>query len=353
VERLCREAVFAGCSYGKTGKYKGDYVQYDFNRLYPYVMQQCIFPGGKPVYAKERKEDRLGVYRCTITKLPDCELSPVPVRRNDALVWKTAIMESSWETTMTTVDMDLWESKGGQLQVHGGVFWKHTCEPFARYMGKLMTASNNQPFNTAKKLLRNSIFGKMLEKRKITTCEIVKHEDFDPTDFSPKQLDGMKQVVQGKEGRVLYHLPTTEEESSSTAHWGAFILSYARQKLREAVDAVGEENVYIIETDSIVVPKNKAGDLEHLIGGQPGELKIEFEASEVMCLRKKAYALANAKETKVRWAGISGDDKVLWRKMGETLDTGTCTIDVPVTARHLEHGLLVCYKGTRRVNVKI
>lgn len=169
------------------------------------------------------------------------------------------------------------------------------------------------PYNKWAKIAVNSIAG-MLGKREYTP--IYKIGEIPP---------GWKAAAQEQTGGI--DIGTRDLFTVSPySHPGtaAFVTARTRIQLLEVCRIIGESDCYYIDTDSIAFAAWRLKSIEHLIGGNAGQWKLEHLAAE-------GYSCENLR--KIKWDRIELPENNSGRYLCGRITAGTWT--VPQTIRDL------------------
>ena len=277
-------------------KFQGTFMvkgtEYDVNSMYPSVMLDEFLPYGEPTYFEGQFDTKITIkpyyfQRVTIEKLT-IMADGVPCIRNKQAKNYFTIAENV-ELVLNHIDMEMLFDNytvEGIKYVDGYRFdaRKKMFDKFINKWAKQKQEAEDGSFERMyAKLMLNSAFGKFASKTDKRAS------------YYKKTKDGVL-VRQKKLGN------NKTEGQSVYAPVGAYITSFARQRLIKAIKA-NKENFIYSDTDSIYV-KGEAVGLE-LDPKKFGAWKEEFKFDKMCVLGKKYYCVQKTDGTiKVSLAGI-------------------------------------------------
>ena len=274
---------------------------YDFNSLYPSVMQENEFPEPTSRRISTKNDKRFfrncdGLTEVTI-KIPEMHIPPLPFRHDDLVLFPVGIFRGYY----SNVELRYAESIGCEiLEVHRSIYYLLKCRPFKEFVDVLypirMKLKAEVPYNPMElvyKLLMNSLYGKFAEKYDTTTKSVHKNQI--------TQVELESGLVKNQIGDYYY----LSEEQDPRVHcipiWAIYVTAYGRIKMHKAMSEViaqGKKVVYC-DTDSIVtdaiLPTSK----------ELGELKLEQVIKTGYFIRAKSYMpVDEVGEAEIRMKGI-------------------------------------------------
>lgn len=283
----------------------GPYHQVDINSMYPFIMRKFSFPyklrgilGHTPLSGMRRgikHEQCIAVCQVTTDE-------PVyPYRHRGRLLFPVG----TFRTTLSTPEVAYALEHGHLDRVETCCLYKRGIL-FRRWvdeMYKLRQAaksSGNKLEETMVKLLMNSLYGKF-GQRSETWTEI---------DIEPDMPDGVYEYYDraiGRMGKMRFICGTTweltevGEASESFPAIAAHVTAFSRMYLWELIGKAGRENVFYMDTDSLIVNDEGLTRLRpYLNPSKLGMLKLEMSADELVIYGPKDYRHGE----KVRTKGI-------------------------------------------------
>ena len=231
---------------------------YDFNSLYPAVMEKNKYPIG-PIYRTPKEYDLYDLLehdffyaKIRDIQIPVMNIPPLPVRYNNSLVFPVGYIPFG---VYNSVDIRLLLEMGGTCKLDYGYFWgesNYIFRDFVLYYYDLKTkAKKNKDwgeYERAKRTLTNN-YGKFAQKNEV--------ENFIMLDKKAR-FDMLKKGFQIKpteyfKSHNLCCVTKAGIRKHTTTHISSFITSYARLELYLAfmeVENAGK-TVYYGDTDSI------------------------------------------------------------------------------------------------------
>ena len=220
--------------YQKGEKLKG----YDFNSLYPAVMERYKYPIGA-IYRthKDYSIDDLmknhEFFYCKVKniKIPDMFIPPLPVRHNKSLLFPVGKIK---EGVYNSVDIRLLFEMGGSCDLIYGYYWKKSDFIFKKFVNKYypikVKAKKNKDlgeYERAKRML-NTGYGKYAQKNELESfIKIDNREDlfiYEKKGYDVKPCNFSKKYK-------IYLISKLGHKNYTTTQISSFICSYARRDL--------------------------------------------------------------------------------------------------------------------------
>jgi hypothetical protein len=268
----------------------------DVNSMYPYVMHRYRYPTKlvahhvrmHPYTLKRKLRKGLAVARVLLnTPLP-----VYPITGKHGVYYPVGRF---W-TTLCTPELAFALAHGHILQVEETAIY--TGERiFADYVDFLYPlkakykADGNVPYATAVKLMLNSLYGKFGQKgsrdKIVGECDpdLVRVED--ALDLDTGERFQYVYVC----GQVLLRQPTEGSYNTFVAI-AAHVTAQARLYLWELMNLAGRDQVYYVDTDSLMVSALGLSRVSHLLDvDELGALKVEDQADNGYIYGKKDYRL--------------------------------------------------------------
>ncbi|MEM2174903.1 MAG: DNA polymerase [Candidatus Micrarchaeia archaeon] len=139
------------------------------------------------------------------------------------------------------------------------------------------------------KLFINSLYGRWGMRKK--SFELDKENFFEIDEDCIKYYDGINLVEYRRFGNNWYRKTNDFSENSFVAI-ASHITAYARVKLYKAMNVVGRDNLYYVDTDSLFVNEQGLEKIKTMIGKGLGQLKIK-ETGDLEILGLKIYRFNN------------------------------------------------------------
>lgn len=310
LERLCYYGGRTEANY--IGDFDGGITCLDLNSAYPSVMYDGLYPIR---YKESRRNPRVD----DILSLPrdigyfgeveiECNVALYPVRLEDRLVFPTG----RFITWLAMPELQQAIRKGHVVKIR--TLHLYDLRPiFKDYIreiyGKRQAASANglTAVSLMYKYMLNSLYGKFGEHKKVWT----------PVYESDNPENGYETVVNMETRKVEkyihfngkeYHLLNSSHKSHSFPLISAFVTSYLRVKMNEAIERVGQFNWVYCDTDSIYVTELGLKRMSDLINeDELGAWKIEKVGEGISIRGLKDYTFCS--ENKIK--GIPNNAKQL------------------------------------------
>lgn len=350
---------------------KPDYlICIDMNSLYPSVMAKCAYPVGKPVHIQNGENmewlNNLHYVVKVDIEIPNIRYAYHPVRQGGALIYP-----SNQTITGCYNDVDLREMiKDGYkvTKFHHGVYFTQSKKIFGPLvqmiydMRNKFKALNPDDPEYAKeyicKILLNAMYGKfgetiwdsttVLTLKKLYEKLLKKMKFEDPTAYAnlkKVKFDSLKEtelltlckkmrldikarangqyIVKEKLAHPLVRKPT---------YIAGYVTSYSRALVNEIIRAIGPENIYASDTDSLYMKKSVFD-------------KANLKCGKALCGFKNDYGdgvmITKARFLDIKRAYLEFDRKVdIWQldNHGELMD---CCKD-PITKKPNEGTEYIC-----------
>lgn len=256
-------------------------VEYDVNSMYPSIMAEEFLPYGEPkrfegkFNIKENRRTPLYFQKVRIEKLSikkDC----VPTIRDSKNQCYYTEAENI-EIVLNEIDLELMNRNYDVIGIEylgGYAFHGRKCM-FNKFIGKwvdrkIKATEQGDKFNRMiAKLMLNSAYGKFASR---TDRKPAKYYKLPNGNIVRRPYMGGKRT---KEGNMIY-CPV-----------GAYITSYARKRLLNAIDN-NKDNFIYSDTDSIYIKGDKAIGME-IDPNKLGAWKEEFKFTKMTIINKKQY----------------------------------------------------------------
>lgn len=271
---------------------------YDFNSLYPAVMENNLFP--HPNYMRKShkiiKDSVLNYEGFCYSELEfndKIKIPYLPVRTDTKLLFPKGKIKGYY----TFFELRNAIEYGYKIKKFGsGFYYTKSINLFSDfvkdlYAQRMKYKNENSPMEMPIKIISNSLYGKFAQK--------LEHSEL-------KHFDNLKysEYADGEQigNTDFYRIKTKEKQERITfinPIISAYVTSYARDKLYRKIKDI-EDNVFYMDTDSIFTTKNLNNSTEL------GDLKHEYTSKESYLVKPKFYYCidTNDKE-KIKIKGIS------------------------------------------------
>ena len=271
---------------GRTEAFKRGYIKgynyYDFNSLYPSVMESEVFPDPNSLHTTYKNvKEYIEIYEGASDIemfVPEGTKFPVlPVRLDSGKVLFPTGNIKGW---YTHIEIREAMANGGVLtKVNKTHYYTETCRPFKQFVQdlyalRLKYKAENNPMEYLVKITMNSLYGKFGQK--FLNKDNWQHE----STLSAKDLAAASTIE--RKGEFVRLCKDSEPSAFCIPIWASYVAAYGRIKLHRAIKEC--DPVYC-DTDSLITKK------ELLQSNKLGDLKLEMTVKEGYIVRPKFYAL--------------------------------------------------------------
>ncbi|MEM4761506.1 MAG: DNA polymerase [Thermofilum sp.] len=317
---------------------RGKYYLVDVNSIYSFVMRNYPYPVRLLHYAVNPPGEKVMEWQerfLLIARVVVEVRKPVVGVKRGKLVFPIG----RFEAVLTSPELDLVEKHGKVLKYLEVAVYEPAFifQAYVDHFYRLKVEAEkrgDKAMRAFAKLLLNSLYGKWGQRirrwEKWGRVQTPAWEILDVYGSTPRERDVVAVI-----GYDMYRLSKTEEFSShSVPAIAAFVSAYARCYLWELIEKAGEDNVYYMDTDSLLVNEAGLQRMKQFIGDWLGGLKIELEMEEGEILAPKHYRFGSRSKAK----GLSprakklGENKYAderFLKLRSLLRLGV--VDTPVT----------------------
>jgi len=288
-----RSSYFGGLVNVKKGEYCNVH-SYDIVNCYPSIMLQKKFPVSAPIFSDDFRFLTTHEFWAANFEIYDIKVKssklPTLLKKNFMSINESITQLDYLNTTLCNIDFKMFLENYTFSKINfidgyyftqaknGSAIFGDYLNPFLSYMQNLkssiLTADENEKLELSNKrnilkILVNGLYGKFATR---STTDDFSH-------FICKNTFVVKRKIISntyKESLDIYYLP-----------FAIFITAYAREKMNDAVNKVGFENVINYDTDSIKTLKQLPPDF---VSKSMGSWDYEFTADNMKCVSPKFYA---------------------------------------------------------------
>jgi hypothetical protein len=284
-ELFVRQAYYGGIVFLTTTNTQQDAITLDINSSYPDIMCMKGVPVGKTIKTTEYIQHKMGVYRCRVKAPKELRIPIIPARdHKNNMRWYSG----EFETVCTNVEL-IFAAKHGYeiLEIFEGIVWEGVAYPFNEHIEKCKAirkefAKKNpedetSPEELLAKLMQNSLYGKYGSRRE-------RRRIYSSHGLTDDQKLNMTPFDEAGKWWILKEL---DDQMRTLPEWAVFITAHARIKLLTTAYAVGIENIYYGDTDSLTMRRG----CEKMVdtGADYGQWKIEKTWKEFRPIAPKIY----------------------------------------------------------------
>jgi hypothetical protein len=266
-EEFCREAYHGGLVTLSSIAPQTHVYDVDVNAMYAWCMGKGV-PNGRYAWSDTEAAGYPGIYRCQVEVPEAQEFTFLPYRHPQfqCLCWPTGV----FDTVLTTPEIDAARTRGIDVRISTGVVWEGVDTPFDLFINlaerlELSATSRDSATKHVAKILRNSLYGKFgAHGESMALC------------FEPDSVDGWEPIIDEITGEWRGLWGKMEELNAPYIHpeWASFITARARIMLSELVDAVGSQNCFYTDTDSLKVRADCPALSSLSFGRRYGQVKL-------------------------------------------------------------------------------
>lgn len=316
---------------------------YDVNSMYPAVMRGNMYPTQIIAHTKYAGTGDIATWlksHCVSARVVlRTDVPAYPLRRDNKLVFPTG----SFETCLTSPELSYALERGHIVKVREAALY-HRAEIFTSfvdyfYTSRLTAAARGDKVTALLyKILMNSLYGKfgqrglIWEAKEQTTdlsSKVWEEYDLDThTVHRYRQLGGLVQVQERE-----------AESRDSHPAIAAHVTAYARLLLWDMINRAGRENVYYVDTDSLLVNAAGRAGLETALDETTlGGLKLEDTFPDAEIFGPKDYRFGERRKTKgvkksALWTSPSSVEQQHWSTLKAHVRAGPGHAPVTRTVR--------------------
>lgn len=295
------------------GELRGElFYKLDVNSMYPYMMKERLYPYEMVGFSENISLQRLSHLLTRYYLIAETELNTVSALYALKADYKLIFPVGNFRTALHSAELQVAYEINDILSI-GKVAIYEKADIFSPYVDyfyrmKLQAENEHNPVNRhMAKILLNSLYGKFGQR------EIVSKIYDNPEGVSFQRLTGYSESL-GMRVEVNYigdQIEVRYKAGESTYSFPAIaggVTAYARVYLWEILSRAGLENVFYIDTDSLIV--NQAGYdrlADYIQPGELGKLKVEGVSDYLRISGAKDYQFGD--EIKVK--GVPKSARVL------------------------------------------
>jgi hypothetical protein len=277
----------------------------DINSMYPFIMRnnampikliwfdENLSPAVIQSYFKEYLNEKLIIAECKIF-LPK-EYAYILTKCKVNKEHKSLFLAGTFINTFTTPELEFILKYGKILEIYKmavynkSIIFKEFVDFF--YTKRMQFSKDkNEAYKMFCKYILNNLYGKFGQ----TTIDYLETEKTGKPNFNSKEIiDGInhERYIQMTFGNKIFEV--TQKEGNSYESFVAipsFVTAYARMYLIELILKAKRENVYYVDTDSLVVNQEGYNNLLNEIDpSELGKLKLEEVSYDSSFFRPKYY----------------------------------------------------------------
>lgn len=299
------------CDCFRVGKYEGEEIyKLDVNSMYPYVMKTYAYPIRFVGYYRyvplqtyqERFKDRMHIADVTI----NIKRNWIPIKFNN----KLCRVRGRVRACLTSAELIYYKDDIEIEKIHAIAVYE-SAQIFTEYVNyfyeKKEEASrkNDNVHKMLYKLFLNSLYGKFAQCVREIQIREMQEQDTNAATLMTYSAAGEKYIYRFIDRYMIEEGDRMLGYDSMPAI-ASFVTAYARVYLHELIKTAGEENVFYVDTDSLVVTKQGLQRLQQYIDEyELGKLKVEQVANKLEIVMPKQYTFGQVKKMK----GIRKDAK--------------------------------------------
>lgn len=355
----------------KIGNFSGDFIKLDINSMYPAQMVKHQFPTKLIFYSDNKQEDLMRYATQYLEEyhiIAECEID-LPKEYAYLLTKfkhnkdsKMGFIYGKFTTVLTTPEIQYVLKYGKLLSVNQiAIYQKEYI--FRDYINFFYNKriefkkEGNFIYDTFCKMLMNGLYGKFAQHN--TNYDIVaENVPYDLGKYIIKEeINGeIIEYIQMHIGnKIIKNMPTDNNAYDSFVAISSLVTAYARMYLIEIILKLGRDNLYYVDTDSLIIKKESLNNIkEYLDDLELGKLKSEGESKNLSIIRPKWYVFANEKKCKgVRKEHIIHDDnedfltieQTQWERFNSSIknknmDKQVIKKTVKVLSKHYDKGAI-------------
>lgn len=287
VDTIARAGYFGGLTFVQSLADKEGCTYIDCNAFFAHAMRQGV-PVRSPMRTDRYHPDRPGIYQCTVLCGQGVKFAFIPGRdKRGGVCYPRG---RAYDTVLTSDTIELGRQVGYEITVGDGYVFEEIDHPFDAFINtceELELEYRGKGSQQVIKCLRNSLYGKFGQRHDGQEYALSADDD-------SMIAEGWTPVITWDGGEIIDYLYCRQvyvDRAHMMPVWAMWITATARNMLARAVYALGPENCYYGDTDSIIV---RAGVLDAHpevcpIGPGYGQWKIKERFTRFLPRGKKMY----------------------------------------------------------------
>lgn len=309
----------------RLGNIKHQTWLFDVNSMYPAVMRGNLYPtvlvGHDLNPSIKDLEQWLLKYCCCADITLETTSPAYPVRRGSKLIFPTG----TFRTVLATPELSRLLSLGAIKKVHAVAIYQRR-EIFTDFVDffyaerQRAQAEGRTVDSLLYKILMNSLYGKFGQRGLIWERE-KDTDDLTARSWEEYDLDTMTTTRYRQLGGLVQRQETESESKDSHPAIAAHVTAYARLLLWDMINTAGRENVYYVDTDSLLVNAMGKKRLHGICDAQRlGSLKEEATFKDAEIWGPKDYRFGEKRKTKgVKKSAVWTDKNAVTQQHWSTL----------------------------------
>jgi hypothetical protein len=310
-QMFIREAAYGGRVQHFKKRYEGnDMICIDANSLYPSAMVKGTYPVGPfevfksnvtlEAVLRKLKDGIMMIIEVTLRVKTKKGIIPYRTPKR-SLIYPTGTFRGVY----TSVELLEALHEGYQIiEFHRGIYWWRSTKLFSRivtslYEKRKKLKAEGNPLEHMVKIQLNSMYGKMLETPKSS----ILFSYYDNEAIEGKKIKMMKLKNSQYQYKIKENL-----YSKKPVYLAAFILSYSRRIMNEAIRRIGIENIWYGDTDSLYTTRDNLDKIElsNDLGGFKNDYGDDLIITKAIFLDLKRYFLKfNNGTFKAKFLGLN------------------------------------------------
>ena len=234
--------------------------------------------------------EHIGISRCAVKITKKTKFGQLPIRMDDATSTypnkEGQILIGTWtHQELNKATKEGWEI----LDIEWTHTWEETENPFKNIMQKLYEYKQNAKDEVEKgfaKMLLNGGIGKLAQRREqydMQWVSIERHNEMLKEGYECIETAGTERLYRKTMGITYpsYYAPVIN----------CMVTADARIKILEMMEQLEEQNVYYVDTDSIIGDASNIRQASFKYGKSMGEWKKEIENTQALIYGKKSYMI--------------------------------------------------------------
>lgn len=313
LERLSYKGGITDCF--KIGNFTDKQYKLDINSMYPYQMKNNYYPSKLLYYRdithvkketlmkyfKKYIDDKLLIVRCKIylPKKYSYILTKVTINSEK----KSIFLSGTFINTLTTPELKFVQKYGKILEIYNIAIYDKMIifKDFVDFfVDKKIEFENkgNIAYRLFCKTILNSLYGKFGQTTKTYIPIVNKKYEFS-SKYIIDSINDDDYLIMSLGNRTFEINNTGNNSFDSSVSISSFVTAYARMNLVELILKAKRENVYYVDTDSIIVNEKGFNYLKDDIHKtELGKLKLEEISNDSTYYRPKYYIFNNVEKCK-------------------------------------------------------